>query len=99
MDADAAADKPGLKQAHHRSQDNEDSQVGGQKKKDSAHKKPGCDWTSHKVVAASTLSKPCFYRPFRRHLPQDRKSTRLNCSHVATSYSVACLHNKYIRCR
>src|SRR5690625_5655986 len=31
-------------------------------------------------------------------LGEDRKSTRLNSSHVATSYAVFCLKNKSIEC-
>src|SRR5690606_41794237 len=32
--------------------------------------------------------------PLRLVLPQDRKSTRLNSSHVKTSYAVCCLKKK-----
>src|SRR5690606_41868927 len=32
--------------------------------------------------------------PHRSHLPQDRKSTRLNSSHVKISYAVFCLKKK-----
>src|SRR5690606_40944326 len=32
--------------------------------------------------------------PYPRHVPQDRKSTRLNSSHVKSSYAVFCLKKK-----
>src|SRR5690625_6400344 len=31
------------------------------------------------------------------HIPRDRKSTRLNSSHVATSYAASCLETKRAR--
>src|SRR5690625_5803105 len=34
---------------------------------------------------------PCFDRCIQRFIPADRKSTRLNSSHVAISYAVFCL--------
>src|SRR5437868_12709184 len=34
---------------------------------------------------------------FRAHRPQDRKSTRLNSSHVSISYAVFCLKKKKIK--
>src|SRR5699024_12303237 len=38
------------------------------------------------------------YRPFSIRMPrQDRKSTRLNSSHVSISYAVFCLKKKIIR--
>src|SRR5437660_8750088 len=42
-------------------------------------------------------SSPWQHRSARTHLGRDRKSTRLNSSHVAISYAVFCLKKKNIR--
>src|SRR5215471_20905810 len=39
-------------------------------------------------------SRPATCRPCRRARPRDRKSTRLNSSHVEISYAVFCLKKK-----
>src|SRR5207253_3055341 len=51
------------------------------------------------VSVASVVLAPCelaFEKPYidRRHFRRDRKSTRLNSSHVAISYAVFCLKKK-----
>src|SRR5207253_11188615 len=40
------------------------------------------------------LDSESFWRPHRSFLVKDRKSTRLNSSHVAISYAVFCLKKK-----
>src|SRR5436309_9317296 len=40
----------------------------------------------------------CRYRDARRPRPRDRKSTRLNSSHVKISYAVFCLKKKKNKC-
>src|SRR5690625_5922375 len=51
------------------------------------------------VITIEVVGKPMretgIYHPNR--LPEDRKSTRLNSSHVATSYAVFCLKIKSTR--
>src|SRR5699024_12587467 len=37
---------------------------------------------------------PHIFLGYRENMGQDRKSTRLNSSHVSTSYAVSCLNNK-----
>src|SRR5437660_2084283 len=44
------------------------------------------------ILISVRSTKPIFQ--FERHGLIDRKSTRLNSSHVATSYAVLCLKNK-----
>src|SRR5207249_12006105 len=41
-----------------------------------------------------TLGRPAHGRVPQRRLPRDRKSTRLNSSHVSISYAVFCLKKK-----
>src|SRR5437870_13336820 len=41
-----------------------------------------------------TRARSAFPRPQRHGAPRDRKSTRLNSSHVAISYAVFCLKKK-----
>src|SRR5690625_515475 len=55
-------------------------------------------WTParQKELIAAAASLPRSWRPPRRAVAADRKSTRLNSSHVAISYAVFCL-NKTIR--
>src|SRR5690625_6414692 len=45
-------------------------------------------------VATPTLVRPIRRSSRRRSFEQDRKSTRLNSSHVAISYAVFCLKKK-----
>src|SRR5690625_6975327 len=61
----------------------------------------GCDvvhealgpWSVHELWAFGFSG--CRSEPYRGHAPQvDRKSTRLNSSHVAISYAVFCLKKK-----
>src|SRR5690554_7159053 len=47
---------------------------------------PGCGTTQLGVVHSG--------RESRSHFPEDRKSTRLNSSHVRISYAVFCLKKK-----
>src|SRR5436305_4340313 len=42
-------------------------------------------------------SEHCSYKSSRVHLKRDRKSTRLNSSHVRISYAVFCLKKKKTR--
>src|SRR5690606_18090291 len=48
-----------------------------------------CPWRT-----ASRCPAPCGFRRTPRRLDPDRKSTRLNSSHVKTSYAVFCLNKK-----
>src|SRR5207249_9170684 len=53
-----------------------------------------CSHVAREVRCALFRSKPCPCRP-RQHAA-DRKSTRLNSSHVSISYAVFCLKKKKI---
>src|SRR5690625_2247903 len=50
--------------------------------------------TTHQMDIVATASTTDELRQFRSVLDQDRKSTRLNSSHVAISYAVFCLNKK-----
>src|SRR5690606_41837138 len=47
--------------------------------------------SSAPALPATTLAKSCYYRMFAGCTGLDRKSTRLNSSHVKISYAVFCL--------
>src|SRR5699024_10161951 len=46
------------------------------------------------IVEVTDLSKYHFTREFKKYMNEDRKSTRLNSSHVSISYAVFCLKKK-----
>src|SRR2546426_3991595 len=55
----------------------------------------GCDGVrGHLASGPEHLSEPARARQDRRIAPQDRKSTRLNSSHLVISYAVFCLKKK-----
>src|SRR5437868_8935395 len=51
----------------------------------------GCSWHYHKILPATSFPRSAWER--------DRKSTRLNSSHVSISYAVFCLKKKIISLR
>src|SRR5437870_8903902 len=51
------------------------------------------DHPAHRVLAHQHVARDAA-RPVQLRQRQDRKSTRLNSSHVATSYAVFCLKKK-----
>src|SRR5690625_5704574 len=70
--------------------------------KDSFHALPQRSSTGHHIDATSHIHRDTYAitRPqtafFYKHSQTDRKSTRLNSSHVAISYAVFCLKKKKV---
>src|SRR5690625_5957285 len=60
----------------------------------STGQRPFLGETYEQVMHAHTTSLPRPIEYYRSDVPRDRKSTRLNSSHVAISYAVFCLKKK-----
>src|SRR5690606_41795276 len=60
---------------------------------------PAVVQTNLAVFAAQTQQKPFLLLPHTQRVGIDRKSTRLNSSHVKISYAVFCLKKKKTICR
>src|SRR5690625_5810268 len=61
-------------------------------KGDYPHLKVQRTWSRHNPIITGEMAVPSAYRWFLKR--EDRKSTRLNSSHVAISYAVFCLKQK-----